>query len=438
MENQQNEMIQIYLNDNDCIVIKYNGNGKPNMHSITPQNIIEYCNKNSKKDIANSIIKQEVNHNQYELKYTYIFNKKVVLIGEAINYKKEITKEFKVNISFNEVSNFYTIFKYDVSLQQCNFSKDVIFSRCIFEGDMTIFDCCFRQKVDFGATIFKKGFSCISVNFCNQIGFHNTTFDDMPLFASTCFENPQMVDLIIAKTKHKIEDIKMPKEYIDKIKTIRDSYRAIKNILITQNNLLEASYWHKLELYTKEVELKNEKPKIFSKEWIDLWQLKLYRLTSNHHTDLLKSFNSLIILIGIFALFGLCIVAGFNKYCGFYDTNPHIMIEFYNIHIKNYAINNALIVFAFNAILTILFIWLFLVCQMCYYVRNIAIYLCYILTCALLFSSPKYLIPAIGIVTDKRMIFDPLAVNGGLYTIFFGFMVYSFIKTARKNAIIPI
>ncbi|EOH1527195.1 pentapeptide repeat-containing protein, partial [Campylobacter jejuni] len=38
-------------------------------------------------------------------------------------------------------------------------------------------------------------------------------------------------------------------------KNLKDSFRVIKDVLINQNNTLEAQEWHKLELYAKEKEL---------------------------------------------------------------------------------------------------------------------------------------------------------------------------------------
>ena len=55
----------------------------------------------------------------------------------------------------------------------------------------------------------------------------------------------------------------------------------------------------------------------------------------------------------------------------------------------------------------------------------------------ILLISPKILIPAMGIFTDKRALLDPLSTLGGIYTICFGFVLFSFIKTIRKNSIVP-
>ncbi|EIM3968853.1 pentapeptide repeat-containing protein, partial [Campylobacter jejuni] len=52
------------------------------------------------------------------------------------------------------------------------------------------------------------------------------------------------------------EIFKIQNEYrLRYAKNLKDSFRVIKDILITQNNTLEAQEWHKLELYVKEKEL---------------------------------------------------------------------------------------------------------------------------------------------------------------------------------------
>lgn len=52
------------------------------------------------------------------------------------------------------------------------------------------------------------------------------------------------------------EIFKIQNEYrLRYAKNLKDSFRVIKDVLITQNNTLEAQEWHKLELYAKEKEL---------------------------------------------------------------------------------------------------------------------------------------------------------------------------------------
>lgn len=66
------------------------------------------------------------------------------------------------------------------------------------------------------------------------------------------------------------------------------------------NNLLDASEFHKYELYCKELELKHKGKKTL-KDKIDHWQIVFYRKLCEHHTDLLLNLKWLVIAIGLFA-----------------------------------------------------------------------------------------------------------------------------------------
>ncbi len=380
----------------------------------------------------------------YALQFRYC-NFQVKLGHESIISKECIFLSFE-NCEFLEKIDFYSRkihIDYAIEIKDCIIHKEFRMDNKIVNVNLYFNNSTFKDYVDFHESKFNQT-AC----------FYGVTFEKVPNFSQTIFNGN--LNLVNSKLNFGFKECKEAVENELDRRTIitsipnakfpvlyevandfRDSFRIFKSSLIKDNNLLDASNYHKIELYFKEIELDSKNPKFFSKEWIDLWQLRFYRLTSNHHTDLLKSFNSLIVLIGIFVLFGLGIVVGFNKCLGFYDSNPHAMIEFYNAHIKNAVINDKYIAFGFNAFLSIAFMFLFCICQICGIVRKIALWICYLLTFAMLISSPKYLIPAIGIFTDRQILLDPLAINGSLYTIFFGFMIYSFIKTLRKNSIIP-
>ncbi|EAL6280359.1 pentapeptide repeat-containing protein, partial [Campylobacter lari] len=205
------------------------------------------------------------------------------------------------------------------------------------------------------------------------------------------------------------------------------------------NNLLEASNFHKYELYCKEIELNSKKYKIFFKEWIDKYQLFFYRKLCDHHTDILQSFNLLILVIGIFGVLNLAIIIGFNCYLGYKPVLEHLYfsLDFYNFHIKPFIENNHLFIIFVNCVILFLYLILvgFALCEQ--YIRKFFITISYVITFFIMVTSPKILIPAMGIFTDKRVILDPLSVLGGIYTIVFGFVVYSFVKTIRKNSIVP-
>ncbi|EOH5286571.1 hypothetical protein ACMCV4_001642, partial [Campylobacter jejuni] len=93
-------------------------------------------------------------------------------------------------------------------------------------------------------------------------------------------------------------------------------FKKIKNILLKDNNPFDALDFSKLELYCKEIELKEDwcdKIKNFKTnknknnnnnfELINFLLLGFYRKLSDHHTDFLKAINNLILLIALHALF---------------------------------------------------------------------------------------------------------------------------------------
>ncbi|ELS5443319.1 hypothetical protein QPA11_001788 [Campylobacter coli] len=105
------------------------------------------------------------------------------------------------------------------------------------------------------------------------------------------------------------EIFKIQNEYrLRYAKNLKDSFRVIKDVLITQNNTLEAQEWHKLELYAKERELlfevescykEKNKPFIAAKSedknsinlTFSVLLLWIYRVTSLHHTNLPRIIN---------------------------------------------------------------------------------------------------------------------------------------------------
>ncbi|EPT6777273.1 pentapeptide repeat-containing protein, partial [Campylobacter jejuni] len=192
------------------------------------------------------------------------------------------------------------------------------------------------------------------------------------------------------------------------------------------------------ELYCKEIELKNKKGKTF-KDVVDRWQLIFYRKLCDHHTDILQSLNSLILVIGIFVISSVAMVVGFNYSLGYKPILEHwyFSLDFYNHHINSIIQDNYLFVATVN--LVMLFGYLILVgFALCLkHMREFFIIISYVITLLVLAISPKILIPAMGIFTDKRAMLDPLSVFGGIYTIVFGFVAFSFIKTIRKNSIVP-
>lgn len=404
------------------------------------------------------------------------------VFSKGENEKIIIHKPIKIKWN-NECKNI------KIDFQHCEFKDRAYFTNCEFNGNVFFNHAIFHKYADFHESIFN-----------GIVSFYNATFNSAPNFSTCVFSNLQGANFINVKidsldfdsVEDFIKEHKNDKTYYEELELLRekynkrakklklfkancqqeskkyrenkqklhskyqgfkqeltkkhkiryannarDSFRTIKNVLIANNNLLDASNWHKLELYAKEQEIILQNPKRFSKDWCDKIQLWFYRHTSAHHTDLLESIKSLLIVVGIFGVLNVVVLVGFALYGSFWDSNPHNLIKYYNEYIKCFLVEHYFIALAINFVLFVVFVGIFVLTIICQKIRNIAFWLFCVIAFLILITSPKYLIPPIEIFTDKRMLLDPLSVVGGVYSILFGFMLYSFIKTARKNSIIP-
>ncbi|EHA4283985.1 pentapeptide repeat-containing protein [Campylobacter jejuni] len=179
-----------------------------------------------------------------------------------------------------------------IEFQKCEFNDFNLygFSNATIKGTFT-FDFCeikekvnfmnfeFENKVSFKMSKFKDNVYFNNSHFKDYIDFHECEFEKIacfygvkfyktPNFSACYFKEPKAVNLInvdIDKLDFKsvekyIEDNYQDESYKNEhklryAKNLKDSFRVIKDVLITQNNTLEAQEWHKLELYAKEKEL---------------------------------------------------------------------------------------------------------------------------------------------------------------------------------------
>ncbi|HED7971159.1 pentapeptide repeat-containing protein [Campylobacter coli] len=352
--------------------------------------------------------------------------KEVYKINVCKNIFKDVSifenKILNFNFEENSIQNISicnNLFTKEAYFNANSFNYECIFFKNSFEN-LSFYEANFEKSFIFFQNIIKGNLNAINANL-------NFTFDNLE-------EKIEQEYQEFNKNKKK-ED----KKSLDKFANdFRDSFRTFKNALIKDNNLLDASNFHKYELYCKEIELKNKKGKTF-KDVVDRWQLFFYCKLCDHHTDILQSLNSLILVIGIFVISSVAMVFGFNYSLGYKPILEHwyFSLDFYNHHINSIIQDNYLFMMAINVM--ILFIYLGLVgFALCLkYMRKFFIIISYVITLLVLAISPKILIPAMGIFTDKRAMLDPLSVFGGIYTIIFGFVAFSFIKTIRKNSIVP-
>ncbi|MBZ7958029.1 hypothetical protein H2255_02185 [Campylobacter sp. RM9760] len=231
--------------------------------------------------------------------------------------KKEI---YKININknnFNDVSIFENKilnFKFEentiqnISVSNNLFSKEAYFNYNSFGNECIFFKNSFENLSFYGAKfnsfVFFQNTIKGSLNAVNA----NLNFD---------FENLEN------KINEQYEEFNKYKKEKDKksldkfANDFRDSFRIFKNALIKDNNLLDASNFHKYELYCKEIELKQSWNKLKNvttdedikqnnrnhSQLVDFLLLGFYRKLCDHHTDFLRVFNNLILLIALYVLF---------------------------------------------------------------------------------------------------------------------------------------
>lgn len=166
-----------------------------------------------------------------------------------------------------------------LSFLNCNFKKEVYLNfqecldsfqmdNCVFEDRVTIKGK-FNDNVYFNNSIFKNYADFHECEFEKTANFYGVRFNKTPNFSQAIFRGN--LNAVNANLNFTFDDLqeRIKQEYEDFNKNIenkksldkfandfRDSFRTFKNALIKDNNLLDASNFHKYELYCKEIELK--------------------------------------------------------------------------------------------------------------------------------------------------------------------------------------
>ncbi|EKK2963014.1 pentapeptide repeat-containing protein [Campylobacter jejuni] len=279
------------------------------MQNFIPVYFFSYQIIGDSKAIPKNVLEYLKNRYGYEGKnYKSIFKKEVYIncnCFERLNFS-HCEFESKVSLRFLK-DNKYKEFHNGVDFSNCIFKNEVDFSyfasgtplpdnKYYNNAQNTLFkDCIFENKVDFHNSKITNNIYFNNAHFKDYVDFHEcefektasfygVRFEKVPNFSACYFKEPKAVNLTnvnIDKLDFKsleqyIEDNYKDESYknetkgiqdekeIFKIqnehqlryaKNLKDSFRVIKDVLITQNNKLEVQEWHKLELYAKEKEL---------------------------------------------------------------------------------------------------------------------------------------------------------------------------------------
>ncbi|HEE8998791.1 TPA: pentapeptide repeat-containing protein, partial [Campylobacter jejuni] len=214
--------------------------------------------------------------NNLKVEFNNSLFEKEVYFGKEIN-DKNIEKSNSFGSCSFEYANFSNCyFKNEVYFKNNEF-KQVIFRNSKFNDNVYFNNAHFKDYVDFHECEFEKTAS-----------FYGVRFEKAPNFSACYFKEPKAVNLInvdidkldFRSAEDYIQDNYQDGNYKNAIKNnekiqkdekelyrienehklryaknLKDSFRVIKDVLINQNNTLEAQEWHKLELYAKEKEL---------------------------------------------------------------------------------------------------------------------------------------------------------------------------------------
>ncbi|EHY7560953.1 pentapeptide repeat-containing protein [Campylobacter jejuni] len=351
------------------------------MQNFIPACFFSYQIIGDSKAIPKNVLEDLKNRYGYEGKnYKSIFKKEVYINCNCLERLNFSHCEFESKVSLRFLKdNKYKEFHNGVNFSNCIFKNEVDFSYFVSgtplpdnkyynNAQNTLFkDCIFENKVDFHNSKITNNIYFNNAHFKDYVDFHEcefnkiacfygVRFDKAPNFSACYFKEPKAVNLInvdIDKLDFKsvekyIEDnykdesyknetkgiqdekeiFKIQNEYrLRYAKNLKDSFRVIKDVLITQNNTLEAQEWHKLELYAKEkenhinlsVKDREKNADIFKNIliWFNCVLLNVYRNTSDHHNDFLKILNftvGMIVLYGVFIFFCQACIEPYSKF----------------------------------------------------------------------------------------------------------------------------
>lgn len=425
-------------------------------------------------------IKSKINFNstiiQNDVSFKKItFNEKVVLsdidfLGKLEFDRVVFKKKFELSTKsiFNLYSLLYSSLEYFwvfkiikkwlhrnlhdiavISFSKCTFKKNFSLKRSIIKNPIFFSSTTFEGSAYFDYTKFENYVSFLETRFVKRIFFYGATFEK-PMNFTHCHHS-EGFDLSGTQLKFSFKEVKGAineeckrtniNNKTEVANMFRDWFRLFKHALSREGNVLETLDYHRAELYCREIEFKFKKPFVFSKEWIDKWQLYFFRKITDHHTDLLRTWNSLMCLIFIFSILSFGAMTWFayytnNDFSLWNLSNLQSLHTSYRDNIPSLLDKSSYRIFSINLGFIIMFLLLFWLSTLKFF-RWIFIPCGYLASIVMFAISPKLLMPAIGFFTDKREILDPLSIIGGAYTLLFGLIAYSLIKTARKNSIIP-
>lgn len=253
----------------------------------------------------------------------------------SVSFKRS---SFEGSVDFSD-SRFYEQADFSDASFQGGLRKTTKFNNSKFKEQADFSDVYFGQDTYFHRCVFYDDLQIYRARFVGVANFYFASFNNggIPNFSACVFENPKLANFVgvdltrfqkkdiesYVRKKSKIEvkqeENKKKKRIEEELRVqharnIKDSFRVLKDVLLVQNNGLEAQVWHKIELYAKEVEIeflieKDQRTKNQGYKKLDLIFdksiLYFYRLISDHHNNFSKILNVTIYTIVFHSVFVL-------------------------------------------------------------------------------------------------------------------------------------
>ena len=311
-----------------------------------------------------------------------------------------------IGTKFHQEMNFSDIIFKNTHFSQAIFIKSAQFLNVVFDDLANFFQTNFQGEANFSGSLFK-----------GVANFDQTRFSILPNFLRCTFCNQFNIDYkqiqFQEKISHPTNDDNM---------AWQDLFRKLKSNRIASHNIIESSEFRINELYIRETNLQNKEDKT-PKEWIERWQLWLYRHTSDHHTDLLKIISWVLVAIGVFGLLLFACKYGTNLKTFIDNHSKNTFVALFDMPLIT---QNKIIMWIVYALGFFSLFWKW---------SRIAFFSSIALCMTLI--SYKYILGVGSFLTSKTSsnpIENLLLV---LYTLVMILLLFSLQKTARKNSIVP-
>lgn len=262
--------------------------------------------------------------------------------------------------TFTGFSNFdKTFFRYQTYFKDSEFLNNSTFKNIIFFDYIYFNNIVFHKTSDFSNSIFHRFIDFFKskfngavyfdeANFQSFINMSNCTINDvMSFYDAKLYYTPYLAGANVDKNaKFNLMYVKQDENNIEKVvdeyntiikiskniqdenteieinklnivKGFRESFRIFKSSLISQHNLLDASFYRVNELKAKELEMDLMRDKLSLSESLENILFKIYKNTSNHHSDLLRILCFTLCMAGLYIIMSCLVTYAINTSISF-------------------------------------------------------------------------------------------------------------------------